>query len=124
MKRTQSPLSPHLQVYKPQISSSLSILHRFTGIFLAFIYVVFSVIIGISILTGHLNNLFLFYYHYKLNLIISPILSAAIIFFFLGFIRHFIWHHGNGFSKKAIMISGILQILITFTVFCIAILGI
>lgn len=28
----QRPLSPHLQVYKPQISSTLSILHRGTGI--------------------------------------------------------------------------------------------
>ncbi len=29
------PLSPHLQVYKPQITSVLSILHRITGIGLA-----------------------------------------------------------------------------------------
>ena len=29
------PLSPHLQVYKPQITSVLSILHRLTGIGLA-----------------------------------------------------------------------------------------
>jgi succinate dehydrogenase / fumarate reductase cytochrome b subunit len=26
------PLSPHLQIYKPQISSALSILHRITGV--------------------------------------------------------------------------------------------
>ena len=29
------PLSPHLQVYKPQLTSVLSILHRLTGIALA-----------------------------------------------------------------------------------------
>jgi succinate dehydrogenase / fumarate reductase cytochrome b subunit len=29
------PLSPHLQVYKPQLTSVLSILHRFTGVALA-----------------------------------------------------------------------------------------
>ncbi|GIX09886.1 succinate dehydrogenase, cytochrome b556 subunit [Elioraea sp.] len=29
------PLSPHLQVYRPQITSVLSILHRFSGIALA-----------------------------------------------------------------------------------------
>jgi succinate dehydrogenase / fumarate reductase cytochrome b subunit len=29
------PLSPHLQIYKPQITSVLSILHRLTGIGLA-----------------------------------------------------------------------------------------
>jgi len=30
------PLSPHLQVYRPQITSMLSILHRITGVVLAF----------------------------------------------------------------------------------------
>ncbi len=29
------PLSPHLQVYKPQLTSTLSILHRATGLALA-----------------------------------------------------------------------------------------
>lgn len=33
--RPARPLSPHLQVYKPQWTSMLSILHRFTGIALA-----------------------------------------------------------------------------------------
>ncbi len=31
----QRPLSPHLQIYKPQITSILSILHRGTGIVLS-----------------------------------------------------------------------------------------
>lgn len=31
----ERPLSPHLQVYKPQITSVLSILHRITGVALA-----------------------------------------------------------------------------------------
>ena len=29
------PLSPHLQVYKPQLTSVLSIIHRATGVFLS-----------------------------------------------------------------------------------------
>src|SRR5256885_17204937 len=32
---TNRPLSPHLQIYKPQLTSMLSILHRATGIALA-----------------------------------------------------------------------------------------
>jgi succinate dehydrogenase / fumarate reductase cytochrome b subunit len=31
MASAERPLSPHLQIYKPQISSVLSILHRITG---------------------------------------------------------------------------------------------
>ena len=35
MATDNRPLSPHLQVYKPQLTSVLSILHRLTGIALA-----------------------------------------------------------------------------------------
>ena len=35
MISSQRPLSPHLQVYRPQITTTLSILHRLTGIALA-----------------------------------------------------------------------------------------
>ena len=34
MKNNNRPISPHLQIYKPQITSILSISHRFTGIIL------------------------------------------------------------------------------------------
>ena len=34
VKARPRPLSPHLQVYKPQLTSMLSILHRGTGVFL------------------------------------------------------------------------------------------
>ena len=34
MKNKNRPISPHLQIYKPQITSILSISHRFTGIIL------------------------------------------------------------------------------------------
>lgn len=36
MATDNRPLSPHLQVYKPQLTSMLSILHRLTGVALAF----------------------------------------------------------------------------------------
>lgn len=35
MDRANRPLSPHLQVYRPQLTSVLSILHRATGIVLS-----------------------------------------------------------------------------------------
>ncbi|MCS3902425.1 succinate dehydrogenase / fumarate reductase cytochrome b subunit [Methylohalomonas lacus] len=35
MSARQRPLSPHLQVYKPQLTSVLSITHRGTGLFLS-----------------------------------------------------------------------------------------
>lgn len=35
MKPSNRPLSPHLQIYRPQLTSVLSITHRGTGVFLA-----------------------------------------------------------------------------------------
>ncbi|NIA68243.1 succinate dehydrogenase, cytochrome b556 subunit [Pelagibius litoralis] len=35
MSSSNRPLSPHMQVYRPQITSMLSILHRITGVALA-----------------------------------------------------------------------------------------
>jgi succinate dehydrogenase cytochrome b subunit len=35
MESVNRPLSPHLQVYKPQLTSILSITHRATGVFLS-----------------------------------------------------------------------------------------
>jgi succinate dehydrogenase / fumarate reductase cytochrome b subunit len=37
------PLSPHLQIYRPQITSVLSILHRITG---------FALSVGLLLLAG------------------------------------------------------------------------
>ena len=31
----ERPLSPHLQIYRPQLTSVLSVFHRLTGIFLS-----------------------------------------------------------------------------------------
>ena len=33
------PLSPHLQIYKPQITSVLSIMHRITGVAMVFVLI-------------------------------------------------------------------------------------
>jgi succinate dehydrogenase / fumarate reductase, cytochrome b subunit len=35
MRQAGRPLSPHLQIYKPQVTSVLSILHRLTGLALS-----------------------------------------------------------------------------------------
>jgi succinate dehydrogenase / fumarate reductase cytochrome b subunit len=36
MATVDGPISPHIQIYKPQLTSVLSITHRATGVFLSF----------------------------------------------------------------------------------------
>lgn len=50
-KRLSRPLSPHLTIYKPQLTSMLSITHRGTGVFLSVLISGFSI--------GEFNNMFL-----------------------------------------------------------------
>ena len=105
------PLSPHLQIYRPQITSLLSITHRFTGIALAigamfFTYwllsaaygadkfalaqVVFRSWIGQLILWGFTFSLF---YHLANG------------------IRHLAWDAGWGYELDKLRISGWLVLL-------------
>lgn len=41
------PLSPHLSIYRPQVTSLLSILHRVTGVYM-FFFIVFSALVLFS----------------------------------------------------------------------------
>ncbi len=50
------PVSPHIFIYKPQLSSTLSILHRFTGIVLAIITIYFFWAIHLELDNGLLNT--------------------------------------------------------------------
>ena len=103
----QNPLSPHLQVYKWQLSSLLSITHRITliiNIFSIFIIAlwIFSVAVGGD------------FYNY-LNIFISSFLgkfivigcSWSLLFYFLAEIRHIVWDLGYGYEIKTAHISGI-----------------
>ena len=42
MAAANRPLSPHLQVYRPQITSFISIMHRLTGVAMAFGTILFT----------------------------------------------------------------------------------
>ena len=101
-----NPLSPHLQIYKWQISSLLSITHRIVGVinFLAIILICFWVIF---IIFGQSNysivNLFLNSSFGKF-LVIS--LCWTFSFHILNEIRHLIWDMGYGYDLKISKISG------------------
>jgi succinate dehydrogenase / fumarate reductase cytochrome b subunit len=50
--KAKRPLSPHLQVYKPQMTSVMSILHRATGVFLSLFSIVLLLAFCISLICG------------------------------------------------------------------------
>ncbi len=99
------PLSPHLNIYRKQISSVLSIFHRLTGMLLFsvlslaawwFILWVFSKFDPSYLQVTH-------YLPFKLVLILT---SVSSFYHLCTGIRHLIWDTGRCFSIKAINISG------------------
>lgn len=117
MSKKTRPTSPHLQIYRWNISSFTSIIHRFTGILLY-----------ISIVT---ISWYIVYYTYQININERPIESCdcplknfldkaiilaiisitfALYYHFCNGIRHLFWDIGKGFKKETAKTNGFLVI--------------
>ena len=110
MKKNNLPISPHLQIYKPQITSILSISHRITGVALNFSLII--IVLGLFCLT--LGEKYFTYF----ILIMSSIPLKIIMFLtilgfcyhFLNGIRHIIWDFGLFLENKSSAILGYLVV--------------
>jgi len=108
MEQNKKPLSPHLQIYKWQISSILSIAHRIVGVinFLLISLICFWVL---SLLLGEISYDFV---NKILNTVFGKFLIISMCWTFsfqiLNEIRHLFWDLGYGFDIKISKITGIL----------------
>ena len=108
----KNPLTPHLQIYKWQISSLLSITHRITGVINA---IAISLICIWFLLT--INNekiLFENILNSFFGKFISISLSWTFSFHILNEIRHLIWDVGYGFDPKISKITGYMTLITSF----------
>jgi succinate dehydrogenase / fumarate reductase cytochrome b subunit len=106
VNRGDRPLSPHLQIYRPQITSVLSILHRMTGVglMLGGVVVVWWLIAAASgpeyfelvdgLVTSWLGHLVLLG------------LTWALCYHLLNGVRHLVWDTGRGFNLDTVDKSG------------------
>lgn len=106
MARAERPLSPHLGVYRWQISNSLSILHRAAGVALS---------VGALVLSGWLISVAVGYDAYaRVAAWLAGPIGALLLFgwtfcffFHLGNgIRHLVWDAGKGYEKATARRSG------------------
>ena len=108
MPHNNNPLSPHLQIYKWQISSLLSITHRIVGV-INILAITLVCIWTLSLLVGEnsyeITKLFLKSLFGKF-IIVS--LCWTFSFHILNEIRHLIWDMGYGFDLKVTKITGVL----------------
>jgi succinate dehydrogenase / fumarate reductase cytochrome b subunit len=103
--KDKRPLSPHLGIYKPQITSVLSISHRISG---------FALYIGAILLAW-----WIFANVYGSVLCINPLITSAVgrifialwsfalFYHMLNGIRHLFWDMGKGFEIKTVNATGV-----------------
>ena len=108
MQNNNNPLSPHLQIYKWQISSLLSITHRIVGV-INILAITLICIWTLSLLLGEssyeITKIFLRSFFGKF-IIVS--LCWTFSFHILNELRHLIWDMGYGFDLKVAKITGVL----------------
>ncbi len=106
MTNRARPLSPHLQVYRPQITSVMSILHRISGIVLSFgAFVLTWWLLAVAqggeayagaaeCMASTFGKIALFGF------------SLALVYHLLNGIRHLLWDAGWGFKLPQVYRSG------------------
>tara|TARA_R110002110_G_scaffold85816_4_gene223888 strand:+ start:231504 stop:231899 length:396 start_codon:yes stop_codon:yes gene_type:complete len=110
MATDNRPLSPHVQVYRPQFTSVLSILHRITGIGLAggtllLVWWLIAAAAGPTEFDAVQNFI---------GSIVGRILllawSFALYYHLCNGIRHLFWDAGKGFELGTAYASGLLAV--------------
>jgi succinate dehydrogenase / fumarate reductase cytochrome b subunit len=110
MPAVERPLSPHIQVYRPQITSVLSILHRITGVAITFATLFLSWwLVAAAYGAEEFADAQAF-----LGSIVGQLLLWGFtfaVFYHLGNgIRHLLWDFGWGFEMDQLRLSGLVVI--------------
>src|ERR1700722_9657957 len=104
--KEKRPLSPHLQVYKIQITSFLSILHRGTGIVLyggAVLWALWFIALAAGPESYKRMQGFLLH---PLGLILLMGWTFSFFYHFCNGIRHLMWDFGVGYEMPTVRRTG------------------
>lgn len=106
MSNVTRPLSPHISIYRPQITTVLSILHRITGVAL---YVGIGLIIAFLVVVGYYPENYVSFHNYFASFVGRLFLfgwTLALYFHLFNGIRHLFWDMGKGFDIPSVNKSG------------------
>lgn len=124
MTQRERPLSPHLQVYRWQITMTMSILHRATGVALS--VGAFAVAWWLVAIAGGADS------YSDFQALASSLLgrialfgfSACLVYHLLNGLRHLLWDAGYGFEIPKVYATGwtvlVLSVVITGAIWFLA----
>ncbi len=114
MEEKNNPLSPHLQIYKWQISSLLSIAHRIVGV-INIIAITIICFWSLSLLLGAESYIMISkFFQSFFGKFIAVGISWTFSFHILNELRHLFWDLGYGFDLRTAKITGVLALLGSF----------
>lgn len=100
------PLSPHLQIYRPQISSTISIFHRAAGLALIAGLVIAACLLVAAATSPECYAQLLEYGASPLGQGVLLGLTLCFFFYFLAELRYLGWAFGYGFSLPVMNVTG------------------
>ena len=98
----QRPISPHIQIYRPQITSVMSILHRITGVISAIALLLLSMLfISASYGEAAFSSMAQLVFSMPGKLVLSAF-SLSLFYHLCNGVRHLFWDAGYGLNIEAI----------------------
>ena len=117
------PLSPHLQIYRPQITSMLSIVHRLTGVGLVAGALLFSYWISAATYGPMYFDQAQAIMGSWFGRLVLLGLTFALFFHLANGIRHLAWDIGWGYEMAKLKASGLLVIMFSGALTLLTFLG-
>lgn len=114
MNQSHRPTSPHIQIYKQQLTTTLSILHRATGIILALGSVLIAFWLAIVAYNPELLQAAYQFLSSILGRLILFLFTLVLFYHLCNGIRHLYWDIGKGFELRQIHFGGWLTVVCTF----------
>ena len=108
------PISPHLSIYKPQITSVLSISHRATGVInlSAFIFL-FAWVVSLATDSRSCYDFMILILSSWFGAFLKIVWSFSLSYHFCNGIRHLFWDIGKGFDIGVVRKTGYLVLFFT-----------
>ena len=116
MNNKKQPLSPHLTVYRWQITNTLSILHRLSGLVLFLSAFDFAIWLGAIALGGETYEGVRHFFSTNILLIIWALVSLSFFYHLLNGIRHLVWDIGKGFEASQVKLTGLLVVFLSLII--------
>ena len=96
------PLSPHLLIYRPMLSMTMSIVHRITGVALAFGMILLIWWFAAAAISDEYFNFVNGLFAHWFGRLVMFGFTWALLHHMLGGLRHFIWDTGRGFALNKV----------------------